>query len=207
MPLPYDEIEKVVSGIVALFYPHVEAVLHDVKNDQIVKLWNAYSKRAPGEESFLDAEALVGARGDAVMGPFEQTLIDGRRVSCVSIPLEEGRYLLCLNFDRSPFDEAINVLQRFAKPLKLQPPALSTNDWQGQMNQVIEDWCRANERHRTSLIKEDRLSIIEELDGLGLFCMRKSADYAARALQVSRSSIYQLLSEARTSGRAARQTR
>lgn len=202
--LSMDQLERVVAGIVALFYPHVEAVLHDVENDRIAKLWNAYSKRSVGEESLLDAEALVGAQGDAVMGPFEQTFIDGKKVSCVSIPLLDGRYLLCLNFDRAPLDEAIGVLQRFAAPLKVQPAALSAHDWQGQMNQVIEDWCRANERHRNSLVRDDRVAIVAELDARGLFSMRKSADHAARALQVSRSSIYQLLGEIRTGGSVAK---
>lgn len=198
------ELDRVVSGIVALFYPHVEAVLHDVKNDRIAKLWNAYSKRSVGEETLLDAESIVGAQLDAVMGPFERTLIDGRRVSCVSIPLQGGRYLLCINFDLTVLNDAIGVLQRFATPLKVQPPALAAGDWHGQMNQVIEDWCRANERHRTALDRQERLQIIAELDERGLFSMRKSADYVARALQVSRSSIYQSLSEIRGSGRIAK---
>lgn len=196
------DLDRVVSGFVALFYPHLEAVLHDVENDRILKLWNAYSKRSIGEESLLDAAALMGAKDDAVMGPFEQTLIDGQRVSCVSIPLENGKYLLCLNFDRAPLTNAVELLQKFAAPLGIQPSALSANDWQGQMNQQIEEWCRANERHRTALTKEDRLQIIAELENRGLFSMRKSAEYAARALEVSRSSIYQMLSEIRTSVRA-----
>lgn len=190
-------VDPIVSGVVALFYPHVEVVLHNVHANRIERLWNAYSGREVGGESLLDAESLLGAETGRVMGPFEQVAIDGRKIASVSVPLNDGQYLLCMNFDRAVISDAIEMLERFAVALKPQPAALFKLDWQNAMHTVIDEWCAEHQRNRSGLTRADRLDVVSRLDQHGLFATKNAAEHAGQALGVSRSSAYALLSEAR----------
>ena len=46
------------EAVVRLFYPHVEAVIHDIEQDVVVRIWNPMSGRRPGDASLLDASLL-----------------------------------------------------------------------------------------------------------------------------------------------------
>ncbi len=95
------DVVATATAFTALFHPHVEAVVHDVARDRVVAIWNAFSARKPGAESFLDPALLADVPPGEVLGPYEQVDRRGRRLSSVSVRVDEGRLLLCLNFDRS----------------------------------------------------------------------------------------------------------
>jgi D-arginine utilization repressor len=98
------------NSLGALFYPHVEAVLHDMSRNRIARIWNPYSGRSVDGESVLDAETLAAISSGEVMGPCEQVAVDGRPVTSVSVPLVDARYLLCVNLDRSPLTTLLMLL-------------------------------------------------------------------------------------------------
>jgi len=55
----------VAQAIAALLHPHAEVVIHDLRNDRIVEIWNAFSHRQAGDESLLGDDI---ERVDAVAG-------------------------------------------------------------------------------------------------------------------------------------------
>ena len=92
-PIPAD-VAAAAAAITTLFHPHVEVVLHDVARDRIVAIWNAFSARKPGDESLLDPDLLVDVTQGQVLGPYEQVDRHGRRLSSVSVRVDEGRHML-----------------------------------------------------------------------------------------------------------------
>lgn len=192
-------IDHVVSGMIALFHPHLEAVLHDVTLNRIARIWNPYSGRSVGGESLLDAETVAAMRPGEVMGPYEQVAVDGRPVTSVSVPLLDARYLLCVNLDRSAITDAVSALRRFATAIEPQPAPLFEKDWQSGINQVVDEWCRNRQRRRDRLTRADRESVVSLLDDKGLFATRYAAAHVSRTLGVSRATVYSLLKEARAS--------
>ncbi len=52
------------EAVVRLFYPHVEAVIHDIGQDVVVGIWNPISGRRPGDASLLDP-SLLGELAEA----------------------------------------------------------------------------------------------------------------------------------------------
>lgn len=199
---PLDVIDGVVSAMVELLFPAVEAVLHDVRRDRIARIWNPYSGRKAGGPSLLDAAALAGVDQGAVMGPYDQVGVDGRPETSVSVPLLGGRYLLCMNFDRTPIVQVIEALQRIAAPSQPQPAPLFDRDWQSGINQVVDDWCRERHRSRQALDRNDRVAIVALLDEKGLFATRHAVAHVAQALAVSRAGVYTLRKAARDPGGA-----
>jgi D-arginine utilization repressor len=191
----------VCEAIVALFAPFAEVAVHDIRRDRIVAIWNPISERKVGDRSLIDE--LPPYSGDArVIGPYPKVLADGRAITSVSVVLLNAkgvaRGLLCINFDRSPLDGMIDLLVRFAAPVEDRPPELFDRDWREQILLVVDEECRSRRLRRDRLSREQRLDLVRVLDERGLFSTRNAAAHAARALGVSRTTVYALLKEARS---------
>ena len=191
----------ICEAVVALFHPLAEVTVHDIRRDRIVAIWNPISERRVGEPSLLDE--LPDYPDDArVIGPYPKVLADGRAITSVSVVLHNAkgarRGLLCINFDRSPFDGAAELLTRFAAAVEERPPELFDHDWREQILLVIDEECRTRRLRRDRLTREQRLRLVRVVDERGLFAVRNSAAHAARALGVSRTTVYALLKEARS---------
>ncbi len=193
-PIPAD-VAAAAAAITTLFHPHVEVVLHDVARDRIVAIWNAFSARKPGDESLLDPDLLVDVTQGQVLGPYEQVDRHGRRLSSVSVRVDEGRLLLCLNFDRSAIGTAALVLASFAAPREEQPVALFQRDWRAPVNELVDDWCRERGVTRAALGRGERLALVADLDQRGTFNTRHAAAHVAAVLDVSRATVYALRKE------------
>lgn len=186
------DVGQVAEAIVRLFHPHVEVVLHDLASGRIVRLWNPISGRRPGDESLIDP----GFRsGSTVIGPYEQVSVQGSRTTSVSVPVEEGRLLLCINFDRSALDGAIGVLMSLAGAQVEQPAELFSRDWRARINESVADWCASRNLVARSLDKSNRTELIKHLEHEGAFQTRKAAEHVALALGVSRATVYNLRKE------------
>jgi len=191
----------VCEAVVALFHPFAEVAVHDIRRDRIVAIWNPISERRVGQRSLLDE--LPDYPDDArVIGPYPKVMADGRAVTSVSVVLHNAkgapRGLLCINFDRSPFDGAAAFLTQFAAAIEERPPELFDHDWREQILLVVDEECRSRRLRRDRLTREQRLDLVRVLDERGLFSTRNAAAHAARALGVSRTTVYALLKEARS---------
>jgi predicted transcriptional regulator YheO len=191
----------VCEAVAVLFHPLAEVAVHDIRRDRIVAIWNPISERKVGDRSLIDE--LPDYPEDArVIGPYAKVLADGRAITSVSVVLHNAkgaaRGLLCINFDRSPLDGTIELLARFAAPVQERPPELFDRDWREQIVLLVDDQCRARRLRRDRLTREQRLALVRLMDDRSLFSTRHAASHAARALGVSRTTIYALLKEART---------
>ena len=191
----------VCEAIVALFHPLAEVTVHDIRRDRIVAIWNPISERKVGDRSLID-ELPEYAEDARVVGPYPKALADGRAITSVSVVLHNAkgtaRGLLCINFDRSPLDGVIELLTRFAAPVQDRPPELFDRNWREHIVLLVDEECRARGLRRDRLTREQRLTLVRLMDERGLFSTRHAASHAARALGVSRTTIYALLNEART---------
>ena len=192
---------SVCEAIVALFQPFAEVAVHDIRRDRIVALWNPISGREVGQRSLID-ELPPYSEDARVIGPYPKVLADGRAITSVSVVLHNAkgapRGLLCINVDRSPFDGIIDLLVRFAAPVEDRPPELFDRDWREQILLVVDEECRSRRLRRDRLNRQQRLDLVRVLDERGLFSTRNAAAHAARALGVSRTTVYALLKEARS---------
>lgn len=197
-------LRPLCEGLARLLSPHAEVVLHDVATDTIVGIWNGFSSRKVGDPALL-AELPVGPSSESgVFGPYEKVATDGRRITSVSIvlPDDAGHPLgvLCVNLDRSPMDNVIDVLRAMVTPATDDfPPALLDRDWREQIALTVDHWCKKNMVDRRKLVRAQRLQIIRVLDDADLFTTRHAAQHVSVALGVSRATVYSMLSEVRGS--------
>ncbi len=191
----------VCEAIVTLLAPYAEVAVHDIRRDRVVGIWNPISGCKVGDRSHIDG-LPPRPKGARVSGPHAKVLADGRAVTSVSVFLHSAkgapRGRLCITVDRSPFDSMIDVLVRFAAPVEDRPTEPIDNDWREQILLVVDEECRSRSFRRDRLTREQRLSLVRALDTRGLFATRNAAVHAGHALDVSRTTVYALLKEARS---------
>lgn len=187
------DVAAIAEGISLLFHPHAEIVVHDLKSDRIAAIWNPSSGRRPGDPSLIESDFVppTGSK-PSVLGPYEQVDVRGHRTTSVSVLVDEGRMLLCLNFDRSVIESAVGMLLSIGSAHVEQPQALFARDWRARINETIADWCRSANLVARDLTRDERRELVRHLDQLGLFDTRHAADHIANALGVSRATIYNL---------------
>ena len=192
------------AAISALLYPHAEVVLHDLSTGKIAALWNAFSGRTAATDSLIE-DGLDGmAEGACVLGPYEKTGADGRRLKSVSAVLRnnEGHAvgLLCINLDVSRIDDAVRLLAAFAGTPEPRPPALFSRDWREEINAALHAWLKVRGLALSALKRPDRVALVAALEEQGLFKTRNAVDHLASLIGTSRASIYNYLSAARDEG-------
>jgi predicted transcriptional regulator YheO len=197
-----SQLSPACAAIAALLAPHAEVVLHDADRDEVLAIWNPMSARKPGDPSFLGELDRMAPTPNGVYGPYEKTLPDGRRISSVSalIPDAEGRpaAVLCVNVDRTPLEQAAALLSAFAAPAGERPEPLFEHDWTERVNEMVGAFIRERQRPLERLTRQDRLDILAELHQIGIFGVRGAVPVVARAMRLSRSTLYSLLSELRS---------
>jgi D-arginine utilization repressor len=190
--------------VALLLGPYAEVVLHDPDTDRILAIWNPMSSRGPGDSSLLgDLDALDPSAQD-VFGPYEKLLADGRRLSSVSAIMRDAdgkaSAVLCVNLDRTPLEQAAAVLSAFGAPTVSRPEPLFENDWHERVEQLVGTYVRECGRPAERLTRADRLAVLARLDESRVFDVRRATPVVARALRVSRSTVYGLLAELRAPG-------
>jgi predicted transcriptional regulator YheO len=188
------------EAVAVLLRPHAEVVVHDIERDRIVAIWNPFSGREVGDPSLI-AELPEDWRSTPVQGPYRKVGDDGAELSAVSAVLHDDagtpRGLLCINFDRSPLQRIAALVGELAAPRTERPAELFERDWRERVNLVIDEFVRERRCERHQLGRAERLGLVRELDAAGLFAVRRAAEQVARALGVSRATVYALLKEAR----------
>jgi predicted transcriptional regulator YheO len=201
-----DQLAPIGDALARLLSPHAEVVLHDPASDQVAAIWNPLSGREPGDPSLLGELDDLSTTGPDVYGPYPKVLSDGRRLSSVSAVIrdDEGKpaYVLCVNVDRTAFDEASRLLAAFAAPVAGQPRALFEHDWSETLNEIVAAYVRERGATVERLSRQDRVELLDRLDAAGVLSQRRSVPAVARALRISRSALYQLLAQTRKESHA-----
>ena len=193
----------VLEGIVKLFHPHVEAVLHDLETGNIAAIYNDLSKRKAGGRSAISK--FVGGNIDEfpdVFEPYYKTNWDGKKFKCVSVTIRDsfGKPvgLMCFNFDTSVFDgisQSLSELLSVASKQALNPIEQYTEDWQARVNECIGNYLKENHTTLSSLTKDQKREAVNRLYNHGLFNYRNGAVYVSERLHVSRATVYNYLKE------------
>lgn len=194
----------VAEAVASLLHPHAEVVIHDLASDRIVKIWNAFSKRKPGDASYLGHDPDLLDVADCY-GPYPKAHDDGSRLKSVSAVLRsaagEKLGFLCINLDLSKLDAAAALLSAFGMPASQPPEPLFRHDWRERINLEIRTFLQERSLSLKALDRQDRMALLAALESKGLFETRNAAPFVAETLGISRASLYGLLAAARETTR------
>ncbi|MFJ1706954.1 transcriptional regulator [Kitasatospora sp. NPDC088346] len=192
------------QAVALLLGPCAEVVLHDPDADRILAIWNPMSARGPGDRSLPGELDALDPPARDVSGPYERPRADGRRLASVSAVLRDrdGRpsAVLCVNLDRTPLERAAAALSAFGAPTVSRPEPLFEQDCGERVRHVVGAYVRECGRPVERLSRSDRAAVLARLDEAEVFAVRRAAPVVARALGVSRSTLYGQLAELRAAG-------
>ncbi len=196
---PFKAYFPVCEAIVTLFYPYAEVALHDLRTARIVKIWNCWSDRRPGDLSNLDHPERQFTPSQAILGPYEKALPSQGRSKSITAGLRDADGdligLLCINLDVSLIDRAAAMLTGFSSTAMHRPEPIYRTDVQQHLNYIVRDFSMQVNKTVDNLSREERMQLVSHVDRAGLFQARKSVDYLAKAMGISRASVYNLLND------------
>lgn len=202
-----SELEKYVAvaeAISRILHPFAEVVIHDLSKNQIEAIFNPISKRSIGDSSYLDHIKLeVYDQFPSVIGPYEKLNYDGRRLKCIITIIKNDNGIavgtLCINLDISVFDKYQSIITTFLTnhdeemPEKTQ--SLFKDNLYEQINSFVQKYCIENNLNIDNLSKIQKKNLILELKGNGALDGKNASQYVARAIGVSRATIYNYLKD------------
>lgn len=185
------------DAITRLLAPFCEVIVHDLATGKVAQVCGKHSTREIGELSYLD-DMQVETWADDIQGPYRKTEPDGRAVKSISM-LErdaQGRpaHLICINVDVSQFEAARVLLSGFVAVPEEDASPLA-NDWLENLHLFVANWTMDRGIQLKDLQARDRKNLVQELERNGVFNQRNAANAVAKALGVSRATIYQDLRE------------
>ena len=186
------------QAIQRLLNPYAEVVIHDIKQNQIVAIFNPFSKRKVGDSSLLSPEEEMAALEDCV-GPYEKMNWDGRKLkSASSIIRDENNKavgMMCINLDISKLEKYQALISEFIEFDLPQPAPLFKDDWQERINKYVHNYLIAHHLTLEALRREEKKKLIEHLHKIGAFAGKNSAAYIAQIVKISRATVYNYLAE------------
>jgi predicted transcriptional regulator YheO len=190
----------IAESIAKLLHPFAEVVLHDVKKNQIVKIFNNFTQRQVGDSSCIDDIKSKGfEKGPDIHGPFKQKNFYGHDIKYTTCVLrnDDGKAigLMCINFNIEGIQHIQNVFNLF-----LETTADSSNldelfndDWENRINIFVQRFRKERNCAFSKLTTQDRIQLVHSLHEAGAFRATNAVSYTAKILGVSRATIYNYL--------------
>ncbi|KAB0511959.1 MULTISPECIES: transcriptional regulator [Pseudomonas] len=195
-----QNFRAMADAIATLFFPHAEAVLHDLRSQKVDYIANNLSKRSIGDDSALE-DMLDADVSEVNIGPYEKLNWDGQKIRSLSTVLHDhkGRRLavLCINLNISLFENAKAALDLFLSPSKLipQPDSLFRDDWQERINTFLHAWMRERQLSLNVLTRDHKRELVLALHAEGAFKGKSASNYVANVLGMGRATVYKHLKE------------
>lgn len=194
-----------VESLARALGPHVEVVLHDLTRlpASIVAIAQTQTGRVVGgPPTDLGLQALLAGQVEDAIG-YRAVAPSGRTLqsSSVMIHASSGRTVaaLCINADVTELLRAQRTLQKLTGAGAEQPGLSSPERFPSSVHELaaglINDAVSACGTPVENMNKAQRLEVVRQLHKRGFFLLRDAVDDIARALHISRFSVYNYLNE------------
>ncbi|WP_164416221.1 helix-turn-helix transcriptional regulator [Streptomyces salinarius] len=200
-------LRPVVEGIAATFGPVCEAVLHDYRQPEhsVVAVAGSVTGRAVGG-AMSEIGMRVLARGDEARDELNYVTRtrEGTLLKSSTMVLRDSTGTvfgaLCVNLDVTAVDRAHALLGALAGTARAPAEVPATtfgDDIDAVVDAIVDDHPLRRDTSWAALDRERRLELFRDLDGRGVFAVRRSVEHVAARLGISRASAYHYLSQAR----------
>ena len=192
--MDHQNIESISKAFVQLFRPFCEVIIHNLASGTVSNVIGEQSTREIGEPSYLEGLDKLDLTKD-IHGPYRKTTPDGRSIKSISIIIRNSdgtpEELLCINTDLSQFETARVLLSGFTSVLDAETFNPLANDWLEGLHVYISTWSLDKGIQIKNLQSITRRELVYNLEKNGVFNQKNAAQAVAKALGVSRATIYQ----------------
>ena len=213
-PKNLETLKRIAKGIAGVFGNRCEVVIHDFSDitRSVIHIEGTVTKRQAGAPITSTLARMVDEFGDEVPDriAYKITTDEGKVLRCASIFLRDkaGKLEGCLaiNFDVSDF---MFFQQAFSDFTFLTVTSAAGSDEElmvkflkkpaASMESIIDATIAKESKLPAMMDKNQKKMIVRKLDKAGVFAVKGSVNYLARALGASRYTIYNYLKEVRKS--------
>lgn len=193
--------EPLIQAVVELFHPFVEAAVHDLKKGTLAAIYHNISQRKVGDSSPLKELNVSVEEFPDRFAPYYKTNWDGRPLKCTSITLRDSQGrpvgLICFNVDTSVMGEAHKILQMFLKTEAgaENPVEAFGGECETLANAAIQEYLKVKNLSLGHLNRDQKREVVQHLYRKGIFNFKQSVPFVARALHISRATVYNHLNQ------------
>jgi D-arginine utilization repressor len=193
------------EAVAILLHPFAEVVLHDLRTGRIVRIWNSFTERKAGDVSNLKGAQDIFPEDTNILGPYEKALSTLGRSKSITAGLRNGEGeligFLCINLDVTVLDKAGAMLAAFAASDLKRPEPIYRTDLPQHISYLVRDYSLKISKPVDNFSRQDRAELITIIDEDGLFQARNAVMLVAKAMKISRASVYNILGDPnRTNG-------
>lgn len=200
--------QQLAAALHQLLGPMCEVVVHDFCDleHSIVHIEGDVTHRAIGGAATDLILEKVG-NGDTArdLYGYATSLPGGRMMKSSTIFLRDAKHkaigALCVNLDVTDFVASRNALNAFVQTgdNERTTETLSDNIFDTVQSAVAETLYEAG-RSLPSMSREDKIELMSQLEGKGLFQVKKAVPIVADMLGLSRATVYNYLRQGRANG-------
>lgn len=196
---PFGTYFPIGEAIATLLHPFAEVVLHDLKTGRIVRIWNSFTERQAGDLSALKGAQDSFPKESNVLGPYEKAMATLGRSKSITAGLRDDAGdligFLCINLDVTVLDKAGAMLAAFASSELKRPEPIYRTDLQQHISYLVRDYSLKISKPVDNFSRQDRAELIAIVDADGLFQARNAVMLVAKAMKISRASVYNILGD------------
>jgi predicted transcriptional regulator YheO len=189
-----------------LLSPLCEVVIHDLADPEhsIVHIDGGVSHRSiGGAATNLLLTRITDGQTDEDLYNYLTTLPGGRLMKSSTIFLRDetgAAYgAFCVNFEISSFASLQRTLSEFLDTETPEPIAeLLSDDIHKTIQTIIAETVFELEQEMPLISRDDKVNLISRLDAKGVFRVKKAVPIIADQLGMSRATVYNYLTEARS---------
>lgn len=198
-------LKQLSTGIAKLFAPHCEVVIHDFSDLErsIIHIEGNISGRKVGGGA-TDLLLLQARNGNTARDfyNYQTSLPNGRNMkSCTMFLRDEGGAAygaFCINLDIGVFAGFQRFLGEFlALDAGSEVSETLSDDIQRTIHTILREAVNEIDAELPIMSKEDKIDLVARLDEKGAFQVKRAVPLIAEELGLSRSTIYNYLTEAR----------
>lgn len=205
----------VMRALASAAGPSVEVVLHNLDGADVdlghtimaIENGHVTGRSVGGPSTNLALDVMKDRQKDHDAFGYRGLTSDGRELRCSSVYFHNAAgdiiASLCVNVDLSPLQRARDTLEALlpvAGPAVDGPQEHFGSDMVSVMDQMIAEAIGEIGRPVAQMTRDDKITVLENLDQRGVTQMRKSIETIATRLQISRVTAYSYLDDARSRG-------
>ncbi|GAU77436.1 transcriptional regulator [Fusibacter sp. 3D3] len=197
-----EKFIPVAKGVAETFGSNCEVVIHDFSNldSSIIAIFNGHVTGRTNETQMTDSileKINKHQEGHDVYNYTGKSTLGRELKSTTTFIRDLDQTIIgcmCINFDITDMLSARNVMNELCKVDENELEVIGeVNKVNDVLYDIVESTIHKFGRPVIYLTKDEKVSIVKDLEEKGVFLIKGAIDYVANALQVSRYTIYNYL--------------
>ncbi|MGD8251508.1 MAG: helix-turn-helix transcriptional regulator [Desulfobacterales bacterium] len=205
----FDNLKRIASTLVQTFGRNCEVAIHDfdLLPHSLIYIEGDVTNRKPGAPiTDLVLRELRSGKGRIEDIPNYRTISnEGRTLkSSTTFLFDDGGKVsgaFCINFDITDYLNAMSVLDEFtttADPNEDPRDETFATSLGETMASLMEESIRKLGKQPATMTREEKVKLVQSLEFQGAFMIRGAVEHVAKAMGVSKFTVYNYLKEVRS---------